>query len=166
MINLNLPIKNNDYKNLKVGDQVLLNGTIYTARDQAHKRFMDALPIDLVNQAIYYVGPTFNSDQTMILSAGPTTSSRMDDYASYLYDNGLKVTIGKGRRSAEVKKSIEDNEALYLMTYGGAGAYLGRCIKSMKLVCYKDLLSEGVFELVVEDFPCIVAIDSHGNSLF
>ncbi|MFI3284540.1 MAG: FumA C-terminus/TtdB family hydratase beta subunit [Erysipelotrichaceae bacterium] len=166
MISLNLPLTQDQINSLKVGDLLLLSGKIYAARDQAHKRFMDEIPFDIRNQSIYYVGPTFNQNKTKILSAGPTTSSRMDAFTPTLYEQGLKITIGKGRRNGEVENAIKKHQGLYLSTFGGAGAFLAECIVSMKIAHYPELLSEAVFELEVKDFPCIVIIDGLGHNFY
>lgn len=172
MKKLYLPLKDSDILDLVAGEQVYLNGVIYTARDAAHKRFVELmerneqLPFDIKNQTIYYVGPTINSELNKFESAGPTTSSRMDKFTPILLDNGLKGMIGKGFRSDEVKASIVKNKACYFIAIGGAGALLAKCIKKSKLVAFDDLLSEAVYELYVEDFPVFVGIDVNGNDIY
>lgn len=141
---------------------VLLSGTIYTARDAAHKRLValikegKPLPIPLDGQAIYYMGPSPTPPGKAAGSAGPTTSSRMDSFTPLLLDQGVKVMIGKGERSPEVKKAIATHGALYLGSIGGAGAYLGLCITSMRCVAFEDLGPEAIYELTVKDMPAFV----------
>jgi fumarate hydratase subunit beta len=158
---------------LRAGDKVELTGIIYTARDAAHKRFIQLLeqgkplPVDLKNQALYYVGPAPAPPGKPIGSAGPTTSSRMDPYTpTLLKKTGLAAMIGKGERSAEVVKAIIENKAVYFAAIGGAGALLAQCIKKCEPICYQDLGPEAVYKLFVEKFPLIVAIDAFGNSLY
>ena len=166
------PITKEDIKELKSGDYVYITGTIYTARDAAHKR-MDAalsegekLPIDIQNQMIYYMGPSPAREGRPIGSAGPTTSSRMDKYAQRLLDLGLGGMIGKGKRSQDVIESIIRNKAVYFAAVGGAGALLSKCIKKSEVIAYDDLGTEAIRRLEVEDFPVIVVIDSEGNNLY
>ncbi len=169
---INLPISNQDLEELKAGDAVLLSGTIYTARDAAHKRIVELmqegkdLPIELENASIYYVGPTPNKEGQVIGSAGPTTSSRMDAYTSLLLDNGLKVMIGKGKRSNAVKESIVKNKAIYFVACGGAGALLSHAIIKSEVIAFDDLLSEAIRKLEVKDFPCFVGIDITGKDIY
>lgn len=166
------PILKEDAKNLRAGDYVYITGTIYTARDAAHKRMSEAiakgeeLPISMENNIIYYMGPSPAREGRPIGSAGPTTASRMDKYAPKLLDLGLKGMIGKGKRSREVVEAIKQNESVYFAAVGGAGAILSKCIKKSKVVAYDDLGTEAVRELYVEDFPCIVVIDSQGYNLY
>jgi fumarate hydratase subunit beta len=157
---------------LKAGDKVLLTGTLYTARDQAHKKMAEALrrggklPFNPAGQAIYYVGPTPARPGRVIGAAGPTTASRMDAFAPALYNAGIKLTIGKGNRSAEVVATCKKNRAVYLVATGGAGALLSTYIKSAKVIAYPELGPEAVYQFEVENFPAIVAVDIKGNNLF
>lgn len=169
---IKVPISDEDAKSLRAGDYVYLTGTIYTARDAAHKRMHEAmenkeeLPIDLKNNMIYYMGPSPAREGNVIGSAGPTTSSRMDKYTTAQLNLGLKGMIGKGKRSAEVKESIVENNAVYFAATGGAGALLSKKILNSKIIAYNDLGTEAIRELIVEDFPIIVVIDSEGNDLY
>ena len=169
---LTTPITKEKCKTLKAGDLVYISGTIYTARDAAHKRLCEmldrgeTLPFDLKDSTIYYVGPTPTPPNKTYGSAGPTTSMRMDAYAPRLYDLGVQVTIGKGYRTQEVVNSIVKNEAAYLVAIGGAGALLGKCVKKAELVAFEDLGAEAIVKLEVEDFPATVAIDCNGNNLY
>jgi len=157
--------------NYKAGTKIELSGTIYTARDQAHKRLVELiqqkkqLPINLVNTCIYYCGPCPNSPTQIIGSCGPTTSSRMDVYTPEMLNNGVKILIGKGKRSPEVIKSIKENKAVYLLATGGIGALIAKKVKSFKLVAFEDLGPEAIYKIEVENFPLIVGIDSNGKSL-
>lgn len=166
------PISNEDARNLRAGDYVYITGTIYTARDAAHKRMYEALekgeslPIDMKNNIIYYMGPSPAREGRPIGSAGPTTASRMDKYAPKLLDLGLKGMIGKGKRSKEVIDAVVRNGCVYFAAVGGAGAILSKCIKSSEVVAYDDLGTEAIRKLYVEDFPSIVVIDSQGNNLY
>ena len=166
------PIQDEDVKGLQAGDYVYISGTIYTARDAAHKRMYESLqngenlPIELNNNIIYYLGPTPAREGQVIGSAGPTTSSRMDKYAPSLLDKGLKGMIGKGRRSGEVIDSMKKNTAVYFAAIGGAGALLSKCIKESEVIAYDDLGTEAIRKLKVENFPVIVVIDSEGKNLY
>lgn len=157
---------------LKAGDYVYITGKIYTARDAAHKRMDEALnaneniPIDLKDNIIYYMGPSPAREGRVIGSAGPTTSSRMDKYTPRLLDLGLTGMIGKGKRQQPVIDSIVNNGAVYFAAIGGAGALLSKCIKKSKVIAYDDLGTEAIRELIVEDFPVIVVVDSEGNNLY
>lgn len=159
-------------KLLKAGDAVLLSGELYTARDAAHKRFIELLdagkelPFDIRGKTIYYAGPTETPPQKACGSCGPTTSSRMDSFTPRLLDLGLTCTIGKGKRSGEVVNSLVKNKAVYLAAVGGAGALCGQCVKESRVVCFEDLGCESVKCFVVEDLPLIVACDSYGTSLY
>ncbi|MBW7571683.1 FumA C-terminus/TtdB family hydratase beta subunit [Caproiciproducens faecalis] len=159
-------------KTLRAGDKILLSGTIYTARDAAHKRLFgmldkgEPLPFTLKNASIYYAGPTPAPDHLPIGACGPTTSSRMDVFAPRLLDLGLKCMIGKGGRSPEVMEAIRRNQAVYLCAIGGAGALAAKCIRSVKVLAFEDLGCESVKELQIEDFPLFTAIDCCGGSLF
>lgn len=171
-IRLKVPFEPGEAEKLKSGDTVLLSGTIYTARDAAHKRMTetlengDSLPVDLEGQVIYYVGPTPAKPGEVIGSAGPTTSSRMDAYTPSLLSHGLKGMIGKGYRSQEVIDAIQENSAVYMVAIGGTGALLARKITASTLVAYEDLGTEAIRKLQVEDFPCIVINDSAGNDFY
>lgn len=166
------PITKETAKSLHAGDYVYVTGTIYTARDAAHKRMDEALdrgeelPIDIKDQAIYYMGPSPAREGRPIGSAGPTTASRMDKYAPRLLDLGLKGMIGKGKRSQAVKEAIIRNKAVYFAAVGGAGALLSKSILSSEVVAYDDLGTEAIRRLEVKDFPVIVVIDSEGNNLY
>ncbi|MGX8700113.1 FumA C-terminus/TtdB family hydratase beta subunit [Caproiciproducens sp.] len=159
-------------KTLRAGDRILLSGTVYTARDAAHKRLFamldkgEPLPFELKNAAIYYAGPTPAPDHLPIGACGPTTSSRMDVFAPRLLDLGLKCMIGKGGRSSEVADAIRRNQAVYLCAIGGAGALAAKCVRSVKVLAFEDLGCESVKELQIEDFPLFTAIDCCGGSLF
>lgn len=168
MIHLQPPISDADIKQLKVGDKVLLSGTIYTARDQAHIRLLkeEELPIPIDGSVIYYVGPTPKKEGYAIGASGPTSSYRMDELAVPLMEQGLKLMIGKGDRSEEFRKAMIKNNAVYLIATGGAGALLSSRIKESKVVAYEDLGAEAIYELKVEEFPCFVAYDVHGNTIF
>ncbi|MCI5623232.1 MULTISPECIES: Fe-S-containing hydro-lyase [Anaerostipes] len=169
---LNVPAAEEELQNLNSGDYVYLSGTIYTARDAAHKRMFDSLnnnediPVSLENQFVYYLGPTPAKEGQVIGSAGPTTSSRMDKYTPTMLEQGLKGMIGKGKRSPEVIDSIVKNKAVYFAAVGGAGALLSKCIKDSEVIAYDDLGTEAIRKLRVEDFPVIVVIDSHGHNLY
>ena len=171
-IHLEVPFEDGEIEKLKSGDTVMLSGTIYTARDAAHKRMTEQLdkgeelPVDLDGQVIYYVGPTPAKPGQAIGSAGPTTSSRMDAYTPALLERGLKGMIGKGYRSEEVIDSIRDNKAVYMVAIGGTGALLAQKINSSELVAYEELGTEAIRRLEVESFPCIVIHDSEGNDFY
>ena len=166
------PITKETAKNLKSGDYVYISGTIYTARDAAHKRMYDilkengSLPINIDRQMIYYMGPSPAREGRPIGSAGPTTASRMDKYAPQLLDLGLGAMIGKGKRSQEVIDAIVRNDAVYFAAVGGAGALLSKCIKSSEVIAYDDLGTEAIRKLTVENFPVIVVSDCEGNNLY
>lgn len=166
------PLTEEKVKELKAGDSVLISGTIYTARDAAHKRLVDLLhenkplPFDVRDAIIYYVGPTPAKPGEPIGSAGPTTSYRMDPYAPELLDIGLKGMIGKGLRSKEVIESMIRNKAVYFAAIGGAAALMGKAVKKAELVAYEDLGSEAIRKLQVENLPVMVVIDSEGNNLY
>ncbi len=166
------PISGDVADGLLAGDFVYISGTIYTARDAAHKRMYEALlegkdiPFDLENNIIYYLGPSPARDGQVIGSAGPTTSSRMDKYTPLLLEKGLKGMIGKGRRSEEVINSMNKNNAVYFAAIGGAGALLSKCIKKSEVIAYDDLGTEAIRKLEVENFPVIVVIDNKKNNLY
>ena len=166
------PISDEDARSLRAGDYVYITGTIYTARDAAHKRMYEALanneelPMKMQNNIIYYMGPSPAREGRPIGSAGPTTASRMDKYAPSLLDLGLKGIIGKGKRSEQVKDAIIRNGAVYFAAVGGAGALLAQRITKSTVIAYDDLGTEAIRELEVENFPVIVVIDSEGNNLY
>ena len=166
------PITKETAKTLHAGDYVYINGTIYTARDAAHKRMQEtlqrgeALPLEMKENVIYYMGPSPAREGRPIGSAGPTTASRMDKYAPELLDLGLGAMIGKGKRSQEVKDAIVRNGSVYFAAVGGAGALLSKCILSSEVIAYDDLGTEAIRKLQVKDFPVIVVIDSEGNNLY
>ena len=172
MKRITAPFSKETVLSLHAGDTVLISGTIYTARDAAHKRICQAmeagtpLPFDLEGAVIYYVGPTPAAPGQVIGSAGPTTSGRMDAYAPLLLDHGLAGMIGKGDRLPSVIESIRKNQAVYLAATGGAGALLSRSIKECELIAYEDLGTEAVRKLTVEDFPATVVIDASGEDLY
>ncbi len=169
---INVPATDAELKKLRAGDSVLLSGTVYTARDAAHKRICECLdrgekpPFDLNGSAVYYVGPTPEHDGCCIGSAGPTTSGRMDAYSPRLLNEGLKIMIGKGNRGDEVVRSMVKNGAVYLAAIGGAGALMAASVEEAELVCWEDLGCEAVRKLSVKDMPLTVAIDSEGNDLY
>lgn len=169
---LKVPFTTEETLDLKAGDYVYLTGTIYTARDAAHKRMYETLaeqgilPMDVRNNVIYYMGPSPAREGRPIGSAGPTTSSRMDKYAPALLDLGLRGMIGKGKRSQAVKDAIVRNKAVYFAAVGGAGALLSRSILHSEVIAYDDLGTEAIRKLEVKDFPVIVVIDSAGADLY
>lgn len=169
---ITLPITDEDIKNLKAGDSVLLSGSIITGRDAAHKRLYELiqkgekLPVDIKGELIYYVGPAPAKPGYAVGPAGPTSSYRMDKYAPSLLDLGLKGMIGKGARNKEVVDAIVRNKGVYLVAIGGAAVLIAKSIKSEEILCYEDLGTEAVRRYEVEDFPCIVAIDSNGNNVY
>ena len=166
------PITKETAKTLHAGDYVYITGTINTARDAAHKRMQEtlqrgeALPLEMKENVIYYMGPSPAREGRPIGSAGPTTASRMDKYAPELLDLGLGAMIGKGKRSQEVKDAIVRNGSVYFAAVGGAGALLSKCILSSEVIAYDDLGTEAIRKLQVKDFPVIVVIDSEGNNLY
>ena len=169
---IKVPVEAGELLELRAGDYVYLTGTIYTARDAAHKRMYEALqrgeklPLEMKDNVIYYMGPSPAREGRVIGSAGPTTSSRMDKYTPALLELGLKCMIGKGKRSKEVKEAIVNNGAFYFAAVGGAGALLSRAITSSEVIAYEDLGTEAVRKLTVENLPVIVVIDSRGNDLY
>lgn len=169
---INIPFTEEEACKLKAGDKVLISGSIYTARDAAHKRLIELLdkgenlPIEIKDKIIYYVGPTPARPNKPIGSAGPTTSYRMDAYTPKLLELGLRGMIGKGLRSKEVVDSIIKNKAVYFGAIGGAAALISKCIKDSKVIAYDDLGSEAIRKLEVENFPAVVVIDSYGNNLY
>ena len=169
---INTPIDDKIVSELKAGDYVYLTGTVYTARDAAHKRLYEALqrgediPLELQNNIIYYLGPSPAREGQVIGSAGPTTSSRMDKYTTLLLEKGLKGMIGKGKRSDEVIESMHKNHAVYFAAIGGAGALLSKCIKKSEVIAYEDLGTEAIRKLEVENLPIIVVIDDEKTNLY
>ena len=169
---ITVPMKKETVATLKAGDYVYLTGTVYTARDAAHKRMYEALergeklPFDVKNNTIYYMGPSPAREGRPIGSAGPPTASRMDKYAPSLLDLGLIGMIGKGKRNPAVHEAIVRDKAVYFAAVGGAGALLSKCITSSEVIAYDDLGTEAVRKLTVKDFPVIVVIDSDGRDLY
>lgn len=168
MIKLNTPITEKDIESLKVGEKVLISGTIYTARDQAHIRLIDEPnpSFNLEGSVVFYVGPTPNREGVPIGASGPTSSYRMDKLSPPLMKRGLKVMIGKGDRSEEFRAEMIKNKAVYLIATGGAGALLSSRIKKSEVIMYEDLKSEAIRKLEVEEFPCFVAYDIYGGNIF
>ena len=166
------PINKETARSLHAGDYVYITGTMYTARDAAHKRMYEILqkggelPVDWKDQVIYYMGPSPAREGRPIGSAGPTTASRMDKYAPQLLDLGLGAMVGKGKRNQAVIDAIVRNGSVYFAAVGGAGALLSKCITSAEVVAYDDLGTEAIRKLTVEKFPAIVVIDSEGNNLY
>ena len=169
---IQVPISKEDAKSLKAGDYVYLTGTVYSARDAAHKRMQEtmdegkSLPLEIKDTVIYYMGPSPAREGRPIGSAGPTTSSRMDKYAPKLLDMGLGAMIGKGKRNQAVLDAIVRNESVYFAAIGGAGALLSKCITSSKVIAYDDLGAEAIRKMKVKDFPVVVVVDSKGNNLY
>ena len=172
MKKIHAPMTREEARSLKSGENVLITGTIYTARDAAHKRLCELaakgekLPFDVENSIIYFVGPTPAKPGQAIGSAGPTTSYRMDAYSPTMIRLGQTGMIGKGKRSREVVDAMKECGAVYFGAIGGCGALLSKCIKKAEIVCYEDLGAEAVRRLEVEDFPAVVVIDSEGNNLY
>ncbi|MHB1126420.1 MAG: Fe-S-containing hydro-lyase [Bacillota bacterium] len=166
------PVNDTDMLKLRIGDQVYISGTVYTARDAAHKRLVElldrgeTLPADLRGQAIYYVGPSPAKPGQAIGSAGPTTSYRMDAYAPRLMAEGLKIMIGKGSRAAEVKEAMIKHKAVYLAAVGGAAALIAKSVKKAEIVAYPELGPEALQRLEVENLPAIVVNDCYGGDLY
>ncbi len=171
-IRITPPLTDEDVEKLRAGDRVLVTGTLYTARDAAHKRLVELmdkggeLPFDPKGQIIYYVGPTPPKPGQVIGSAGPTTSGRMDPFTPKLLALGLKATIGKGLRSPEVIEAMKEHKAVYMAAVGGAAALIARSIKKAEVIAYEELGPEAVRKLEVEEFPAIVVNDMHGGDLF
>ena len=169
---INTPIENETIEKLNIGDSVFISGTIYVARDAAHKRMQEMLdkkielPFELKNNIIYYKGPSPAREGRPIGSAGPTTSGRMDKYAPTLLDLGLKGMIGKGKRNQEVKDAVIRNKAIYFAAIGGAGALLSKAIQKSEIIAFEDLGAEAILKLEVKDFPVIVVMDYKGNDLY
>jgi fumarate hydratase subunit beta len=172
IIRLHVPFDAAMAESLKAGDEVLLSGRLLTARDAAHKRLCELLdrgeelPIDLQDQVIYFVGPTPARPGRVIGSAGPTTSSRMDKYSPRLIERGLRGMIGKGYRGEAVIEAMKKYRAIHFAAVGGLGAILGKAIRSAKVLAYEDLGTEAIRELIVEEFPVVVAYDCHGNTVY
>lgn len=170
--NISSPLSDSEIEMLQAGDMIKLSGTIYTARDAAHKRMIQmlkegkALPFDIAGQTIYYAGPCPPKPGQIIGSAGPTTSGRVDIYTPALLALGLKAMIGKGPRSREVIEAMIKHKAIYMAATGGAGALIANCIKSVEVVAFDDLGPEAIYRFTVEDLPLIVAIDCRGSSLY
>ena len=166
------PLTQEKIKDLKAGESVSISGTIYTARDAAHKRLVDLiekgekLPFDVKDQVIYYVGPTPAKEGYPIGSAGPTSSYRMDSYAPKLIKKGLRGMIGKGKRNDEVVEAMKKHGSVYFAAIGGAAALTAKCVKSAEIIAYEDLGAEAIRKLEVEDFPVIVVIDAQGNNYY
>jgi fumarate hydratase subunit beta len=171
-MNIKSPIEEKVIEKMTAGTKVNISGVIYTARDAAHHRIVQALdkggklPFDLEGQTIYYMGPSPAPPGKVIGAAGPTTSQRMDKYTPKLLAAGIRAMIGKGSRSAEVREAIKKYKAVYLVATGGAGALLAKAIKRVEVIAYQELGTEAILKLTVEDFPAIVANDIHGNDLF
>ena len=169
---INTPIENETIEKLNIGDSVFISGTIYVARDAAHKRMQEMLdkkmelPFELKNNIIYYMGPSPAREGRPIGSAGPTTSGRMDKYAPTLLDLGLKGMIGKGKRNQEVKDAVIRNKDIYFAAIGGAGALLSKAIQKSEIIAFEDLGAEAILKLEVKDFPVIVVMDYKGNDLY
>lgn len=169
---LTTPVAKEDLAPLRVGDTVLLSGTVYTARDAAHKRMMElldageALPFPVEGSAVYYVGPTPERPGQIIGSAGPTTSGRMDAYSPRLLDLGQAIMIGKGARNQAVKEAVVRSGAVYLAALGGAGALMAASVEELEVICWEDLGCEAVRRLTVRDLPLTVILDAHGGDLY
>lgn len=172
ILKIKLPADGVTIESLRTGEQVLISGTIYAARDAAHRRIIDTLdkgnapPFPIKGQAIYYMGPAPAKAGQVVGSAGPTTSGRMDAYTPRLLAEGLKVMIGKGERSKAVRQAIINYGALYLAAIGGAGVIMAKSVKTCEIIAYPELGTEAVFRLDVEDFPAIVINDAHGGDLY
>jgi fumarate hydratase subunit beta len=171
-INITSPLEEEAVEKLKVGTRVLISGVVYTARDAAHRRLVQAidngekLPLSLEGQTLYYMGPSPARPGQVIGSAGPTTSSRMDIYTPPLLAIGLRAMIGKGSRSQEVREAIKKHRAVYFLTIGGAGTLLSKAIKKAKVIAYPELATEAIMRLELQGFPAIVANDIYGGDLF
>lgn len=172
LIQVEIPFAEGVLDTLKAGDLISLSGTLYTGRDQTHRRLCDlldkgeSLPVDLAGQLLYYVGPSPAPPGHVIGAAGPTTSYRMDAYTPRLLELGMKGTMGKGARSKEVREAMKKHGAIYLAAFGGAGAYLSRCIKESELIAFPDAGPEALFKFTVEGFPAVVINDVHGMDYY
>lgn len=171
-ISITSPLDDKTIASLKAGDNVLISGIIYVGRDSAHKKIIEALdkgdnlPFDIKSQTIYYMGPSPAKPGQVIGSAGPTTSGRMDAYSPRLIKEGLRVMIGKGSRTKEVKEAIKQYKGLYLAAIGGAGALISKSIKKSEIVAYPELGAEAILKLEVQDFPATVINDMYGGDLY
>ncbi len=172
MIKIKTPLTEDVLKKLKAGDEVLLSGTIFTARDEAHKRLLELLrrnkklPFDIKGAVIYYTGPTPAKPGQIIGSCGPTSSYRMDKYTPELLKRGLKATVGKGMRSKEIVAAMKKYKAVYFAATGGVGALISQCVKKSEIIAFSDLGCEEVHRLDVKDFPLVVINDIYGNDLY
>ncbi|MBI5559348.1 MAG: fumarate hydratase C-terminal domain-containing protein [Deltaproteobacteria bacterium] len=170
--NVELPFAEGVAESLQAGDLISLSGTLYTGRDQTHRRLMalldkgEALPVDLAGQLLYYVGPSPARPGRVIGAAGPTTSGRMDLYTPRLLELGLKGTMGKGSRALPVREAMLKKQAIYLAAFGGAGAYLSKCIVAAELVAFADAGPEALFKFTVKGFPAVVINDVHGRDYY
>lgn len=166
------PLTKEDVQKLKAGDQVFLSGVLYTGRDAAHKRMVELiqknkpLPFDVMDQVIYYVGPTPSKPGAVFGSGGPTTAGRMDAYAPTMLSLGLRGMIGKGYRNLAVKEAMKLYTGVYFGAIGGAGAYIGQCVQSCEIIAFEDLGPEAIRKLIVKDFPLTVVIDCEGHDLY
>lgn len=171
-IRLTTPFNDSDIKRLKAGDMAYISGTIYTARDAAHKKMCELaqngepMPFNFKGTAVYYAGPCPAKPGEAIGSIGPTTSGRMDIYTPTLMEKGLKIMIGKGFRSKEVKQSIVKHSGVYFAAIGGAAALMSQCVKSAKVIAFEELGTEAIREIEVEDLPVVVAVDSNGTDIY
>ncbi len=169
---IRFPMTEQEARTLRAGDYVYISGTVYVARDAAHARMQealdrgDALPFDVKDNAVYYMGPSPARPGQVIGSAGPTTAGRMDKYAPRLIELGLRAMLGKGRRTEEVKEAARRCGCVYLATVGGAGALIAKCIKSSRVIAYEELGAEAVLEMTVEDLPAVVVLDCVGGDLY
>ena len=169
---ITIPFDEKQAKSLRAGDNVLISGTIYTARDAAHKRMVEGLeqgkplPMDIRDGMIYYAGPTPSKPGQVIGSCGPTTAGRVDAYTPVMLEHGLRGMIGKGERSPEVVASMQKNNCVYFAAIGGLGALISKCVRRMEVIAFDDLGCEAVRRLEVEDFPAVVIIDAEGNNLY
>lgn len=172
MVIVETPLTEEKVLQLNVGDKVLISGVVYTARDEAHKRIVQALesgqglPFDLSGQIIYYAGPSPARPGAIIGSCGPTTSSRMDVYTPILLEHGLKGMIGKGKRSDEVKRAMKKHKCVYFVAVGGVAALLAKTVREAEIIAYPDLEPESIRRLVIENFPAIVGIDAYGRDIY
>lgn len=166
MKKVNLPLDNRTISSLRAGDEILLTGTVYTARDAAHQRMVKKLPLDIKGQTIYHTGPAPTKPGEVIGSCGPTTSTRMDQYTPTLLQKGLRAVIGKGRLGDQTRNAFKKYQAVYFLAPGGCGALLADKVKSMTLVAYKDLGCEAIYKLEIKEFPVIVGIDPKGRSVY
>ena len=172
VIKLTTPLTEDKIKKLKAGDEIYLSGTILGARDMAHRRMIEALmngkklPVNLQNETIFYVGPSPTPPGKACGSIGPTTSARMDNLTEPLLKNGLKATIGKGKRSKKLKELLIRYRTLYLVAIGGVAALLSTKVKEIKKIAYKDLGAEAIYSINIKDFPLFVAYDIYGGDIF